>query len=177
MFLKKCTLLLAATMIFTILINAAPTTSSAAQGTATQGAEQSAAGISHNWQTVATTPSGRATWYIDDNDVLWGMGGSHVTEIGNVLLLGDGIAQRRTEFVKIMENVQYIAFVNDGMTTCTFFFAGVISNGNLYMWGKIAVDSFTSNGETTRHYTLNSDTPVRILDDVVFTNFAGGLIR
>ena len=65
-------------------------------------------------RTIATTPSGMATWYIDQNNVLWASGGWFD---GQHIMLGDGIAQRRTNFVRIMDDVQSIAFISDGSNT------------------------------------------------------------
>jgi hypothetical protein len=70
--------------------------------------------VNNNWQTIATAPSGIASWYIDEANVLWGTGG---WSSGQHVLLGDGLAQRRASYVRIMENVAYIAFVSDGRTT------------------------------------------------------------
>ena len=65
-------------------------------------------------RTIASTPSGMATWYIDQNNVLWASGG---WSNGQHIMLGDGIAQRRTNYVRILDDVQSIAFINDGAST------------------------------------------------------------
>ena len=67
---------------------------------------------------IAQAPSGTGTWYIDENNVLWGMGGGRRDAEGAELIhLGDGQVGLRNEFVPIMENVASIAFMNDGLTT------------------------------------------------------------
>jgi len=66
---------------------------------------------------IAQAPSGMGTWYIDENNVLWGMGGGRRDAAGTDFMhLGDGQVGVRNEFVPIMENVASIAFVNDGLT-------------------------------------------------------------
>jgi len=66
---------------------------------------------------IAQAPSGMGTWYIDENNVLWGMGGGRRDAAGTDFMhLGDGQSGVRNEFIPIMENVASIAFVNDGLT-------------------------------------------------------------
>jgi len=73
----------------------------------------------NDWKTIAISPSGLMTYYVDDNNVLWGMGGRYDNWAPATFapMLGDGISTRRTSFVPIMENVDYIAFVQDCPTT------------------------------------------------------------
>ena len=72
--------------------------------------------IENDWKTAVISPSGMAVWYIDNDNVLWGRGGRPNSDY---ISLGDGadISGVRPNFVRIMENVAYIAFVNDCPTT------------------------------------------------------------
>jgi len=72
--------------------------------------------IENNWKTAVISPSGMAIWYVDNDNVLWGRGGRPNSDY---ISLGDGanISGVRPNFVRIMENVAYIAFVNDCPTT------------------------------------------------------------
>ena len=72
--------------------------------------------VENDWQTAVISPSGMAVWYVDQDNVLWGRGGRPNSDY---ISLGDGtdITGVRPNFVRIMENVDYIAFVNDCPTT------------------------------------------------------------
>jgi len=68
--------------------------------------------LENDWKTAVISPSGMAVWYVDSDNVLWGRGGRQGSDY---ISLGDGadISGVRPNFVRIMENVAYIAFVND----------------------------------------------------------------
>jgi alpha-tubulin suppressor-like RCC1 family protein len=146
---KQAKRLLAALLAMALCLSFGAGTAGAAEPTLT-------AEASYTTNTVTADPT--RSWAIDQNGTLWGIGANGETFLSQPL--GDGTTTKRTQPVKIMDNVQFIDYTY-----------AIKTDGSLWAWGfgqdgglnVMAESGWYSVGDGTTETRIS---PVKIMDDV-----------